>query len=198
MRRNRSSKDERVDTDNAIVRFGEGAMLRKLVLNPELSQLYVAQDGTDYAIVNAETEGEMPLNFRPMNNGSYTISVAAEGVEMNYLHLMDHKTGADVDLLQTPYYTFEAKTGDYESRFLLVFSVGALTAEESFAYYNGSQWVVNSDGEATLQVIDMMGRVLSSQNVNGDAEVNIQRAAGVYLLRLMTGDDVKVQKIIIE
>ena len=195
--RNRSSKDERVDTDNAIVRFGEGAMLRKLVLNPELSQLYVAQDGMDYAIVNAETEGEMPLNFRPMNNGSYTISVAAEGVVMNYLHLIDHKTGADIDLLQTPYYTFEAKTGDYESRFMLVFSVGALTDDETFAYYNGSQWVVSSDGEATLQVIDMMGRVLSSQNVNGDAEVNIQRAAGVYLLRLMKGDDVKVQKIVI-
>ena len=198
--RNRSSKDDRVDTDNAIVRFGEGDMLRKLVLNPDLSQLYVAQDGTDYAIVNAEAEGELPVSFRAATNGSYTFSVAAEEVEMNYLHLIDHKTGADVDLLQTPYYTFTAQTTDYESRFRLVFATDSSTSSETgnFAYYNGSQWVVSSEADATLQVIDVMGRVLSSQSINGDAEVSIDRAAGVYLLRLINGSDVKVQKIIIQ
>ena len=195
--RNRSSKDDRVDTDNAIVRFGEGDMLRKLVLNPDLSQLYVAQDGTDYAIVNAEAEGELPVSFRAATNGSYTFSMAMEEVEMNYLHLIDHKTGADVDLLQTPSYTFEASTADYECRFTLVFARGASTTDDTFAYYNGSQWVVSSEADATLQVVDMMGRVLSSQSINGDAEVSIDRAAGVYLLRLINGSDVKVQKIVI-
>ena len=197
--RNRSSKDDRVDTDNAIVRFGEGDMLRKLVLNPDLSQLYVAQDGTDYAIVNAEAEGELPVSFRAAVNGSYTFRVAAEGVTMRYLHLIDLKTGADVDLLQTPYYTFTAQTTDYESRFRLVFATGSSTSSETgnFAYYNGSQWVVSSEADATLQVIDVMGRVLSSQSINGDAEVSIHRAAGVYLLRLINGSDVKVQKIVI-
>ena len=196
--RNRNSKDDRVDTDNAIVRFGEGAMLRKLVLNPDLSQLYVAQGGTDYAIVNAEAEGELPVSFRAATNGSYTFSVATEEVVMNYLHLIDHKTGADVDLLQTPSYTFEASTADYECRFTLVFACGASTTDDTFAYYNGSQWVVSSEADATLQVIDVMGRVLSSQNINGNAEVSIDRAAGVYLLRLINGSDVKVQKIVIQ
>lgn len=196
--RNCDTKGGRLVEDNAIVRFGEGGLLRKLVLNPDLSQLYVAQDGIDYAIVNAEAEGELPVSFRAATNGSYTLSVAAEGVGFNYLHLVDNMNGNDVDLLQTPYYTFEAKTGDYESRFRLVFSVGTPTDDEAFAYYNGSQWVVNSDGATTLQVIDVMGRVLSSQSINGDAEVSIDRAAGVYLLRLMKGDDVKVQKIIIQ
>ena len=197
--RNRSSKDDRVDTDNAIVRFGEGDMLRKLVLNPDLSQLYVAQGGTDYAIVNAEAEGELPVSFRAATNGSYTFSVATEEVEMNYLHLIDHKTGADVDLLQTPSYTFEASIGDFECRFKLVFACGDTNdGSETFAYYNGSQWVVSSKADATLQVIDVMGRVLSSQNINGNAEVSIDRAAGVYLLRLINGSDVKVQKIIIQ
>ena len=196
--RNRSSKDDRVDTDNAIVRFGEGDMLRKLVLNPDLSQLYVAQGGIDYAIVNAEAEGELPVSFRAATNGSYTFSVATEEVVMNYLHLIDHKTGADVDLLQTPSYTFEASTADYECRFTLVFACGASTTDDTFAYYNGSQWVVSSEADATLQVIDVMGRVLSSQNINGNAEVSIDRAAGVYLLRLINGSDVKVQKIVIQ
>ena len=57
--------------------------------------------------------------------------------------------------------------------------------------------MVSSEGEATLQVVDMMGRVLSSQTVNGNAQVSIDRAAGVYLLRLINGSDVKVQKIVI-
>ena len=197
--RSRGSKDERIDADNAIVRFGEGDQLRKLVLNPDLTQLYVAQDGRDYAIVNAEAEGEIPVSFRPAENGSYIFSVAAEGVTMRYLHLIDHKTGADVDLLKTPSYTFEANTGDYEGRFKLVIACGDTNdGSETFAYYNGSQWVVSNEGEATLQVVDMMGRVLSSQSIKGNAEVNVDRAAGVYLLRLMSGDDVKVQKIVIQ
>jgi hypothetical protein len=196
----RSSKGHRVETDNAIVRFGEGAMLRKLVLNQELSQLYVAQEGTDYAIVNAEAGGELPVSFRAAVNGSYIFSVAAEGVTMRYLHLIDHKTGTDVDLLQTPSYTFEASMGDFECRFKLVFACGDTNdGSETFAYYNGSQWMVNASGaDATLQVVDVMGRVLSSQTINGNAEVSIERAAGVYLLRLIDGSDVKVQKIIIQ
>lgn len=198
--RNRSSKDDRVETDNAIVRFGEGAMLRKLVLNQELSQLYVEQEGTDYAIVNAEAEGELPVSFRAAENGSYTLSVAAEGVTMRYLHLIDLKTGADVDLLQTPYYTFTAQTTDYESRFRLVFATGSSTSSETgnFAYYDGSVWMVTGYYDnATLQVVDMMGRVLSSQTVNGSAELNINQAQGVYVLRLINGNEIKSQKIVV-
>jgi hypothetical protein len=42
---------------------------------------------------------------------------------LDYLHLIDNLTGADVDLLQMPEYTFTAKTTDYASRFRLVFSI---------------------------------------------------------------------------
>jgi hypothetical protein len=40
---------------------------------------------------------------------------------MRYLHLIDSLTGADVDLLTEPSYTFDAKTTDDASRFRLVF-----------------------------------------------------------------------------
>ena len=110
-------------------------------------------------------------------------------------------TGADVDLLATPAYTFNASVMDYESRFRLLFSAGEEsedTFESSFAFFNGSEWVIANDGEATLQVVDMMGRVLSSEQVNGNAALSIDNAAGVYMLRLVNGKDVKVQKIIIK
>ena len=197
----RSSKGQRVEADNAIVRFGEGAMLRKLVLNPDLPQIYVAQDGTDYAIVNAEAEGELPISFHAAENGSYTISVNAEEVSFGYLHLIDNKTGVNVDLLQTNNYTFDANTADYACRFKLVFATNSICEDtdggnETFAYFNGSAWVVNGvDGGAILQVVDMTGRVILSNDAKAGISVNAM-SQGIYVLRLIDGDNVKIQKII--
>ena len=201
VRHNQNTKDGRVEGDNAIVRFGEGSLLRKLVLNPDLPQIYVAQDGADYAIVNAEAEGELPISFRAAENGSYTISVNAEEVSFGYLHLIDNKTGADIDLLQTNNYTFDANTADYACRFKLVFATNSICVDvdggnETFAYFNGSAWVVNGvDGGAILQVVDMTGRVILSNNAKAGISVNAM-SQGIYVLRLIDGDNVKIQKII--
>ena len=44
-----------------------------------------------------------------------------------------------------------------------------------------------------------MGRVLRSETVNGDATADINNlSAGVYVLRLVNGEQVKTQKIVIE
>ena len=142
----------------------------------------------------------MPVNFKASKNGTYTLSVNAENVEMNYLHLIDNITGDDVNLLATPNYTFEASTADYASRFRIVFSAteSNSTSSESFAYFNGSTWMVSNTGEATLQVVDMMGRVLRSENFSGNAEINLNQAAGVYVLRLVNGENVRTQKIVVK
>ena len=201
VRHNQNTKDGRVEGDNAIIRFGEGSLLRKLVLNPDLPQIYVAQDGADYAIVNAEAEGELPISFRAAENGSYTISVNAEEVSFGYLHLIDNKTGADIDLLQTNNYTFDANTADYACRFKLVFATNSICEDvdggnETFAYFNGSAWVVNGvDGGAILQVVDMTGRVILSNDAKAGISVNAM-SQGIYVLRLIDGDNVKIQKII--
>lgn len=121
---------------------------------------------------------------------------------MNYLHLIDNMTGADIDLLQTPSYTFTARTTDYESRFRLVFASicgDANGDNETFAFFNGSTWNIANEGEATLQVVDMMGRILSSQTVNGNATLSTDNlATGVYVMQLVSNDNVKTQKIIIK
>ena len=188
--------------DRAIVRFDEGQQLPKFQLNPNNTKIYVAQGNKDYAIVRSAAEGEMPVSFKANENGTYTLSVEAENVEMNYLHLIDNMTGADVDLLATPSYSFEARTSDYTSRFRLVFSASQVPepveGPSAFAFFNGSSWTVSNMGEATLQVVDMMGRVLSSQTLNGNADLNVNQPAGVYMLRLVNGNDVKVQKVVVE
>jgi hypothetical protein len=125
---------------------------------------------------------------------------------MHYLHLIDNMTGADVDLLSDPSYSFEAKTTDYASRFRLVFEAnenGASTNSATFAYYNGNNWVISnpstsSGSEATLQVIDVNGQILKSENINGCGNVNVNVAAGVYLFRLVNRDIIKTQKVVIK
>ena len=122
-------------------------------------------------------------------------------MEASYLHLIDNMTGADVNLLATPSYSFEARTTDYANRFRLEFNTNGVeenNATANFAYFNGSSWTVNNMGEATLQVVDMMGRVISTESISGNTEVNLNQASGVYMLRLVNGNDVKVQKVVVK
>ena len=183
--------------DRAVVRFGEGNTLSKFQLNPNHTKVYIPQDGKDYAVVNAKTAGEMPLNFKAENDGTYTLSFNAKEVTFNYLHLIDNMTGVETNLLETSSYTFDARTTDYESRFKLVFAVGSSTSSETFAFYSNGNWIISNEGEATLQVIDVTGRVLSSETVNGSVSKAINASAGVYMLRLINGNDVRTQKIVV-
>ena len=153
-------------------------------------------------------QGEMPVNFRAKENGTYTISVNPEGVEMNYLHLIDNMTGADVDLLATNggdakhcvSYTFTAKTTDYESRFKLVFSIceDANGDNEAFAFISNGNIIVNGDG--TLQIFDAMGRQLFSKELStlNSKLSTLNYKSGVYVLRLINGEKVRTQKMVIE
>ena len=191
-----------VAIDHAVIRFGEGSQLPKFMLNPENTKLYIPQGSEEYAIVSSEACGEMPVNFKAAKDGEYTLTVNAENVEMNYLHLIDNLTGADTDLLATPSYTFNARTTDYASRFRLLFGAnnenGASTGSATFAYVSNGQVVVNGTG--TLQVVDMLGRIVASQEVT-TANCQLSTAnykTGVYVLRLVNNGDVKTQKMVIE
>ena len=185
--------------DRTIVRFDEGQTLPKFMLNPQNTKLYIPQSDKDYAVVRSTGQGEMPLNFKAAKNGTYTLSIETKDVEMDYLLLIDNLTGANIDLLATPSYTFNAKTTDYASRFRLMFdanSVDEYLENANFAYFNGSEWVVNATEDATLQVIDMMGRVLVSTKGTNSLSTN-SLTQGVYMLRLINNGDVKTQKIVV-
>ena len=183
--------------DKAIVSFAEGTELGKYVFNDEHAKLYIPQDGKDYAIVSAETHGEIPVNFKARENASYTLTVSPEDVDISYLHLIDNLTGADVDLLATPSYTFTARNDDYASRFKLVFSNGNQNDNdnEDFAFISNGDLIVN--GKGVVQVIDLLGHIL----VTDEASRRISTeglTAGVYVLRLINGENVKTQKIIVK
>ncbi len=193
-----------VAVDKAIVSFNEGSQLEKFVFNADNAKLYIPQNGEDYAIAIAEKQGEMPLNFKATRNGTYTISVNPEGVEMDYLHLIDNMTGVDVDLLKMPEYTFNAKTSDYESRFRLVFNAngnnGSSTSSEAFAFIsNGNIVITDATANATLQIVDVMGRILRTEGLSQCGSRTIAGLTpGVYVLRLIDGNNVRTQKMVIQ
>ncbi len=183
--------------DRAVVRFDNSNPLPKLQLRDNSTKIYFPMNGKDYAVVNAQEQGEMPVNFKAEEEGTYTLSINTEEVEFAYLHLIDNKTGNDIDLLETPSYTFEAKTTDYKSRFTLVFVTGSSTSSDTFAFFSNGSFVINNEGNATLQVIDVNGRIITSESINGCANVNVNAASGVYMLRLLNGDIEKTQKVVV-
>ena len=183
--------------DRAIVRFDEGRTLPKFQINKNSTKLYIPMDNVDYAVVRSEGMGEKPVNFKAEKNGTYTLSFSAEEVSFAYLHLIDNMTGTDVDLLANPSYSFEASTTDYASRFKLVFVCGDANDDNDFAFFSNGSFVINNEGNATLQVVDVTGRILKSESINGCANVNVNVAPGVYMLRLIRGNDEKTQKIVV-
>ena len=180
--------------DRAVIGFGEGRTLPKFQFNRNSSKVYMTIDNKDYAVVRSEEMGEMPVNFKAESNGTYSLSLSSKNVEFSYLHLIDNLTGADQDLLANPSYTFEAKTTDYASRFKLVFATG--NDEDNFAFFSNGSLIINNEGNATLQVVDVTGRIIKCESINGCANVNIDAASGVYMVRLVNGDNVKVQKVV--
>ena len=221
--------------DRAIVRLGEGQTLPKFQMRDNSTKIYIPQDGTDYAVAviarrndEAIQPTEQPIHFKPSENGTYTLTVSttinSQLSTLNYLHLVDNMTGADVDLLtppafghplsegdvtppacghplsegDVPTYTFTAKTTDYASRFKLVFSICGDADDDNeapFAFINNGNIIVN--GEGMLQVVDVMGRVIVSVGGHTRCVPTAGMPAGVYILRLIDGDVVKTQKIVI-
>ena len=184
--------------DNAIVKFNGNSSMPKFLMLEGKAKLYIPQDNKEFAIVSVEAQGEMPVNFKANEDGQYTLTVNAENMEMNYLHLIDNLTGADIDLIANPSYTFNANASDYASRFRIVFAGNGieenLNESESFAFI-GSDGQLIVSGTGTIQILDMMGRVISAKSTEEHISTN-GMASGVYVLRLI-GEKVKTQKIVV-
>ena len=186
--------------DFARIRFGEGRTLNKFMFNESNNKLYFVQDNEEYAVVRSEAEGEMPLYFKAAADGTYTLTVNAANIDMEYLHLIDNMTGADVDLLANPSYSFNARVNDNAARFTLVFAglTGIEENSDNFAFFSNGKVIVSNEGNAMLQVVDMNGRIVKSENINGTTSISVEAVPGVYMLRLVNGDNMKVQKIIVK
>ena len=166
--------------------------------NETVPLLYIPHDGSDYAIAMLGDDTQtFNVDFEAKTVGMYTLSVETLG-DFDYLHIIDKFTGADVDMLVEDNYSFVASPTDSESRFMIVLrdysGVGETPTMSDFAYIANGAIIVN--GEGTLQLIDMMGRVVKTQEISG-VETICTPTSGVYVVRIICGKDVKTQKIVV-
>ena len=166
--------------------------------NETVPLLYIPHDGSDYAIAMLGDDTQsFNVDFEAKMTGMYTLSVETLG-EFDYIHIIDRLTGADVDMLVEDNYSFIASPTDSESRFIFILrdysDVEENTEMSDFAYIANSELIVT--GEGTLQLVDMMGRVVKTQEISG-VETICQPTAGIYIVRILSGKDVKTQKIVV-
>lgn len=164
--------------DNARIRLDGNLDMEKLILHDGGTRLYIPQSGIEYALVANNDLADVPMNFNAATDGIYTLEVEASN-DIEHLHLIDNLTGADINLLATPSYSFEAKTDDYPSRFRILFNV----IDENPS--------ILDDVEGDIQIMDVTGRVISTDR-------NAKLTPGIYILRTVNGNDIQTKKIIIK
>ena len=200
------AENQRGNRDLAVIEFNRpnlgGATKVMGLLNANF-QIAACFEGHNYGILfTPEGAEKVPVYFKTEEEGTYTLRWDMQNGDFTSLRLVDNKTGVNYDMLVNDSYTFEATTGDYTSRFYITYTVTGLDEEvvfesDNFAFYNGSDWVINGKGH--LDVIDITGRVLFEEQLNNDQNrVNLNGLAqGVYLLRVIDNKVVRTQKIIV-
>ena len=190
-----------IGEEKAYVKLNEGVSMPLMDLNGRHSNIYLMRESKPYVMLVRDDSNTLDLCFEARQEGMQTLTVNTQGLDLDYLHLIDHKTGADVDLLATPSYAFEASEDDYATRFRLVFAPmdGPATGSETFAYWADGEicLIAEPQGTATLQVMDLTGRMMVCSDVARNVSTT-NMTPGVYVLRLVTDDDVRVQKIVVK
>jgi len=185
----------------------KGGALKQDAMRTGKGSLWCHYEDEDYALVFTQPGLDYAnIRFASDEDTEFTMTWSTHNGVFSYLHLIDNMTGADIDCLQETEYTFTAKTTDYVSRFRLVFDYtgieengedGLSMGSETFAYFaNGEIHLTDASDEASLQIVDMLGRVIFSKD--GVHTVSTSgMTPGVYVLRLTTANGTKTQKIVL-
>ena len=190
----------------AVLELGrpENGGAEKLNVGSTKGRISLRHDNQDFGILFRDiTEGSQPLYFDTDEDGTFTLSWSTANANFSSLTLVDNLTGVRYDMLANDSYSFEGKASDYRSRFKVV--IGRFTDVEeneetvtdNFAFFDGSDWIVNGQGQLT--VTDMTGRTVYTSNLTNDQNrVSLNGVAnGIYLMRVANGQNVNVQKIVV-
>lgn len=186
-------------SDNAIIKLAgdEDEGFRKLDnLNKEISEISIEKDGNHYGIFSFDkaTE-EVQLSFKAIKTGDHIINIKAEG-EFEYITLVDKFTGTETNMLNGNYEFRVFSTEENRERFSVKFCRKVKNVEDNFVYQSGDELIIESEG--LVQIIDVMGRVVISKEVNGNDRINVNNLnKSAYIVRCVNNANVQTQKIVI-
>ena len=184
-------------SDNVIINFadnGREGFTKFENFNQDIAEIYLREDENRYGILNySEDVEEINIYFNAKKMGNYTINAVTNAVFSN-VTLVDRFTGIETNLLASSY-TFQATANDNQDRFMLRMS--REVENEIFAYQSGSELIINAEG--TVQIVDVMGRVVYNNELSGDSRIDISNLnKATYIIRCVGDNAVKVQKIVIK
>lgn len=189
--------------DCAFVYFSQGIGLNKMGNFDEATpSLWIRDNGGNYAIAHLDSQCEtIDLMFRNNQSGTFTLTVNSNDVDFNYLHLIDHIAGVDIDLLQQPNYTFTTNGSEFEARFMLVVRQNTGVEEnqrQSFCFVKDKMLYFNTEVQGgQLKIVDVVGRTMKSIEMGETSCSVADLPFGLYLVYLDDGKNTLVQKILI-
>ena len=184
--------------DNVIIKLdGEQDNFPKLEnFNDDIALVYVTDNDIAYGIYNCNSEvQEVSLVFKASRMGEYNLHIKPNG-NFDHVTLVDLYNGAETNML-TSSYSFTAIPKENGKRFVLKFAKGEGAAEDKFAFLSGNELIVETEG--TVQIIDVMGRMVYSNDVTSDNNrIDVSKFnTAAYIIRLINDNGVKTQKIVV-
>ena len=188
-------------SDNVILTFAgqENEGFTKLDnFNENIAIIYVENDGGRYGVMSYdENTTEVELCFHANRMGSYTIGIEPDG-KFKSVTLIDKFTGIETNMLVEDY-NFTATSGDNVNRFIVKLAVSdqQSAVSDNFVYQSGEELIVDAEGR--VQIIDVMGRVVYSDDVEStNNRINVSDFGdGTYVVRVINETEVKVEKVVI-
>ena len=185
--------------DNVIVRLDENQEGFPKInnFNENIALVYVLENDMPYGIYNySEDVQEVELVFIAAHIGEYNIHIEPNG-EFEYVTLVDKVNDRETNMM-TSSYTFTTTPKENGNRFLLRFAKDKGSAEqEKFVFQSGNELVIEAEG--MVQIIDVMGRVVYSNDVTSENNrIDTSKFnTAAYIVRLINGNGVKTQKIVV-
>jgi len=154
-----------------------------------------------------DTEKSIKLGIRTSLTGEIKLDFAGleNFISGKEISLRDLKTGANINLRETPFYTFtkESEETEVNNRFLLVFSdatgLDDIQAHSILIFTEGDRLQVISGNSLLkmVQVFDLQGRLLQGVSPQSRTFSTTIDHQGVYIIKAQSETGSEIRKIII-
>ena len=188
-------------SDNVVLHFNgeENEGFPKLDnINENAANVFVLRNGNRYGICSYDEDvTEIPLYFDAKEMGSYSLAIETEG-RFDNVYLYDKMTNETIDMLAEGEYRFTSTADENPNRFVLRFNRdNDNITSDNFVYQSEDNLYVNAEG--TIQIIDVMGRIVYSSDVENDNNViNVSHLnKATYFVRNINENQIRIQKIVI-
>jgi lysyl endopeptidase len=172
--------------------------------SPSVPQLWTKESGRNL-VINSMPEiiDTIPLYMTSQQAGQYIIDINMDEFDPNIdVWLQDLALGTMHNIRNGPY-SFSSGVAEDNNRFVLHFSnviTGISNVNENntsvIVFANENTIYVHTPEKGIIEVYDMVGRLVAKQNaVEGNNNVVIDDANGVFLVRVTKGHEATIKKV---